>query len=127
MSKFQILVLLLSAFVLPSLLVLGILFYKNRARKKYNKRFANALDAQARVLSINNSMVLRDVRGKLKVAISLEIFMPNAEAYTTNTTWEIDITAIAAIQPGQIVVVKVDNDDKHIIYPNVPWATYWVY
>jgi hypothetical protein len=126
MSKFQILVLLLSAFVLPSLLVLGILFYKNRARKKYDKRFENALDAQARVLSIDNTMVLSDVRGKLKVALSLEIHMPNAEAYTTNTTWEIDITAIAAIQPGQVIVVKVDSDEKNKVYPNVPWATYWL-
>ena len=126
MSKFQILVLLLCAFVLPSLLVLGILFYKNRARKKYDKRFENALDAQARVLSIDNTMVLSDVRGKLKVALSLEIHMPNAEAYTTNTTWEIDITAVAHIQPGLTIAVKVDKDKKTTIYPNVSWATYWL-
>jgi hypothetical protein len=126
MSNIQILLLLLFAFGLPMLLVLGILFYKNRTRKMYDKRFANAQDAQARVLSIDNTMVLRDVRGKLKVAISLEIHMPNAKAYTANTTWEIDITAVAAIQPGQIVSVKVDTDEKNKIYPNVSWATYWL-
>jgi hypothetical protein len=126
MSKFQILVLLLSAFVLPTLLVLGILFYKNRARKKVEIRFSNALYAKARVLSIANSMVLRDVRGKLKVTLSLEIQFPNEEPYTANATWEIDITAIAAIQPGQTVAVKVDADEKTKIYPNVPWATYWL-
>ena len=126
MSNIQILLLLFSAFGLPTLLVLGILFYKNRTRKKVEIRFSNALDAQARVLSINNSMVLRDVRGKLKVAISLEIHVPNAEAYTTNTTWEIDISVVASIQPGQVVVVKVDTDEKNIIYPNVSWATYWL-
>ena len=92
----------------------------------YDKRFANAQDAQARVLSIDNTMVLRDVRGKLKVAISLEIHTPNAKAYTANTTWEIDITAIATIQPGQVVAVKVDADEKSTIYPNVPWAMYWL-
>jgi hypothetical protein len=126
MSNIQILLLLLCAFGLPTLLVLGILFYKNRTRKKVEIRFENALDAQARVLSIDNTMVLRDVRGKLKVAVSLEIHMPNAEAYTTNTTWEIDITAIAHIQPGQIVSVKVATDEKSKIYPNVAWATYWL-
>jgi hypothetical protein len=126
MSKFQILVLLLSAFVLPSLLVLGILLYKNRARKKYDKLFANALDAQARVLSINNSMVLKDVRGKLKIAVSLEIQFPNQDPYTSNATWEIDITAIPQIQPGQTVAVKVDKYKKTTIYPNVPWATNWL-
>lgn len=126
MSYIQILLLLFSAFGLPTLLVLGILFYKNRTRKMYDKRFANALDAQARVLSIANSMVLRDVRGKLKVELSLEIQFPNEEPYTANATWEIDITAIAAIQPGQTVAVKVDADEKTKIYPNVPWARFWL-
>jgi hypothetical protein len=126
MNNIQILLLLLCAFGSPTLLVLGILFYQNRTRKKYDKRFVNALDAQARVLSIDNTMVLRDVRGKLKVSISLEIHMPNAEAYTTNTTWEIDITAVATIQPRQVVAVKVDKYEKSIIYPNVSWATYWL-
>ena len=124
MNHVQIVLLLVIAFGLPVMLVLGILFYKNRTRKMYDKRFANAQDAQARVLSIDNTMVLRDVRGKLKVAISLEIHMPNAKAYTANTTWEIDITAIAHIQPGQIVSVKVATDEKSKIYPNVAWATY---
>jgi len=126
MSNIQILLLLLFAFGLPALLILGILYYKSLARKKYDKRFANALDAQARVLSIDNTMVLRDVRGKLMVAISLEIYVPNAKAYTANTTWEIDITAVATIQPGQVVAVKVDADEKNKIYPNVAWATYWL-
>jgi hypothetical protein len=52
--------------------------------------------------------------------------MPNAKAYTANTTWEIDITAVATIQPGQVVAVKVDADEKSTIYPNVPWAMYWL-
>jgi hypothetical protein len=126
MSKFQILVLLLSAIVLPSLLVIGILFYKNIARKKYDKRFVNALEAQARLLNVVNSMVLKDVRGKLKVELSLEIQVLNAELYTTVSTWEIDITAIAYIQSGQTIAVKVDKDKKTTIYPNVSWATYWL-
>jgi hypothetical protein len=126
MSNIQISLLLLCAFGLPTLLVLGILFYKNRARKKVEICFANALEAQARVLSIANSMVLRDVRGKLKVELSLEIQFPYEESYTANATWEIDITAIAAIQPRQTVAVKVDTDEKTKIYPNVPWARYWL-
>jgi hypothetical protein len=126
MSNLQILLLLLVAFCLPLLLVLAMLFFKCRSQKKLDKRFSLALDAQARVLSINNSMVLRDVRGKLKLSLSLEIHMLNDHSYTTFATWEIDLTAIAHIQPGQTVAVKVDNDEKHIIYPNVPWATYWL-
>ena len=126
MSNIQILLLLFSAFGLPTLLVLGILFYKNRTRKKVEIRFSNALYAQARVLSINNSMVLRDVRGKLKVSLLLEIHMLNNDSYTAKATWEIDLTAIAHIQPGQTVAVRVDTDEKTTIYPNVSWATYWL-
>ena len=126
MSNIEILLLLLFAIGLPTILVLGILYYKSLARKKHDLCFANAQDAQARVLSIDTTMVLRDVRGKLKVAISLEIHMPNAKAYAANTTWEIDITAITHIQPGQIVSVKVATDEKSKIYPNVPWAIYWL-
>jgi len=126
MSNTQILVFLLVGFGFPFMIVLGILYYKNRTRKKVEIRIANALEAQARVLSIANSMVLRDVRGKLKVELSLEIQFPYEESYTANATWEIDITAIAAIQPGQPVAVKVDIDEKTKIYPNVPWATYWL-
>ena len=126
MNNIQILLLIFSAFGLPTLLVLGILFYKNRTRKKVAIRFANALDAQARILSIANSTVLRDIRGKLKVELSLEIQFPYEESYTANATWEIDITAIAHIQPRQTVAVRVDTDEKTTIYPNVPWATYWI-
>ena len=126
MSNIQILFMLLFAFGLPTILVLGILYYKSLARKKHDLCFANAQDAQARVLSIDTTMVLRDVRGKLKIGISIEIYMPNAKAYTANTTWEIDITAVATIQPGQVVAVKVDADEKSTIYPNVPWATCWI-
>ncbi|MCF8319191.1 MAG: hypothetical protein K9H63_02665 [Sphingobacteriaceae bacterium] len=126
MSNIQILLLLLVAFGLPTLLVLGILFFKNISQIKLYKRFSNAIAAQAQVLSIENSMVLRDVRGKLKVSLSLKVHLPNNDAYTANATWEIDLTAIAAIQPGQVVAVKVDTDEKNIIYPNVSWATYWI-
>ena len=126
MSNMQIQLLLLVAFGLPLLLVLAIFFFKSRSQKKLNKRVSLGLDAQARVLSINNSMVLRDVRGKLKVTLSLEIQMPNVEAFITNTTWEIDLTAIAAIQPGQVVAVKVDRAERNKIYPNVAWAWYWL-
>jgi hypothetical protein len=126
MSNIEILLLLLFAFGSPTLLVLGILSYKWLARKMYNKRFANAQDAQARVLSIDTTMVLRDVRGKLKLSLTLEIHILNDHLYTTITTWEIDLTAIAHIQPGQIISVKVDATEKTKIYPNVPWATYWL-
>ena len=126
MSNIQILLLLFSAFGLPILLVFGILFYKNRTRKKVEIRFENALNTQARVLSIADCMVLRDVRGKLKVSLSLEIHMLNDDSYTANATWEIDLTAIAYIQPGQTVAVRVDTDEKTTINPNVPWATYWI-
>jgi hypothetical protein len=126
MNNIQIVLLLVFAFGLPVMLVLGILFYKNRTRKKVEIRFENALDAQARVLNVVNSMVLKDVRGKLKVALSLEIQIPNAAVYSCITTWEIDISAIAHIQPGQTVAVKVDTDEKTTIYPDVSWATYWL-
>lgn len=126
MSNIQILLLLLVAFGLPTILICGILFYKNRTRKKVEIRFENALDAQARVLSIANCMVLRDVRGKLKITVSLDIQVSNEEAYTAVSTWEIDIMAIADIQPGQTVAVRVDTDQKTTIYPNVPWARYWL-
>jgi hypothetical protein len=126
MTNIQILLLLLFAFGLPTLLVSGIFFNKYRIRKKYEIRFSNGLDAQARVLSIANSLVLRDVRGKLKVTLSFEIQFFNEEPYTANATWEIDITAIAHIQPGQTITVKVDTDEKTTIYPNVSWATNWL-
>jgi hypothetical protein len=71
-------------------------------------------------------MVLRDVRGKLKITVSLDIQVSNEEAYTAVSTWEIDIMAIADIQPGQTVAVRVDTDEKTTIYPNVSWARYWL-
>jgi hypothetical protein len=79
------------------------------------------------VVNIENSKVMSDMRGKMKVDLKLEIQMPEGENYLVTDSWLVDMTAVSHIQPGESIPVKVDIDDKNKVYPNVEWAGYWLY
>lgn len=56
--------------------------------------------------------------------LSLQVTPPNGEPYSARTAWLVEVTQMSMLQQGQMLQVKIDQQDPHIIYPNASWAKY---
>ncbi len=131
---------MLPAIVVLILLIAIIAFYIRsniqQARKddqlqekaqEFEERMARAVWAGASIVHLKSQEILADATGTVKAELSLLIQPPDGEAYTASTIWRVDIAALASVQPGQSVSVKIDQHDPQVIYPNVSWARYWIW
>ena len=57
-----------------------------------------------------------------RVDLQLEVHMPGNPAYQVKTTWLVDQEALAYIQEGQEISLKVDPLGPEHVYPNGSWA-----
>jgi hypothetical protein len=59
----------------------------------------------------------------------MRVAPPNSDAYEATTVWKVQQTAIPRVQADQSLTVRIDADDKTIIYPADGWAefskVYW--
>jgi hypothetical protein len=62
--------------------------------------------------------------GRRRVKLQLEIHTPGTAAYLATTTWSIEAEALAYVEVGKEISVKVDPLDLKYVYPNGPWAKY---
>jgi len=84
-----------------------------------NAREAQAAPAQATVISHHTLGTYQD--GSLAfVKIQLQIGEGGGRFATTE--WELNISALTFLQPGQSVAIKIDSVNPELIYPNVSWA-----
>jgi len=90
-------------------------------------RIARAIWAGASVVSLKSQKILEDATGAVRTELTLLVQPPDGEAYPASTVWRIDISALASVQPGESVSIKIDQLDPQIIYPNVSWAQYWAW
>ena len=62
----------------------------------------------------------------LIVHLVLNIQPPVGDVYRGITDWNVgDDIAASQYQKGQSVAVRIDANNPDIIYPDVPWATYY--
>ena len=62
----------------------------------------------------------------LIVHLVLNIQPPAGDVYRGITDWNVgDDIAASQYQKGQTVAVRIDADNPDIVYPGVPWATYY--
>ncbi|RPI16032.1 MAG: hypothetical protein EHM58_12790 [Ignavibacteriae bacterium] len=94
---------------------------------EYEERFEKAIVADAVVKNIQDSKVMSDSRGKVKMDLLLEVYLRGKGYYETTASWIVDASAISQVQPGENIQVKVDANDDNKVYPSVNWAAYWLY
>ncbi len=104
------------------------LAYRAR-RDDYEERAQRGVWANATVVNIRNRPELSPVgpATRLRVDLRLQVDAPGGQKYSATTAWIVDSYALAQLQPGQPVSVKIDPDDPQKVYPNVSWATPWLY
>jgi hypothetical protein len=97
---------------------------RHEADAQFQTRAARAVWADATILSVRNCSPKRELSGKTMIDLKLQVMTADKKPYTASTVWLIDSIALAALQPGQHIPVKIDRDDSRIIYPNMMGMEY---
>ena len=116
-------------YALP-LLTIGFLawfFFRSRRSRKPklekvddHTRQERALWAWAKILSSSQEPV--NTYRMARVTLQLEIHMLGSPAYQAHITWLVEQEALAYIQEGKEISLKVDPMDPQYIYPKGSWA-----
>ena len=119
----------LFSFALP-LLTLGFLGWYflrlRRSRKPKNAkddpttRQERAVWAWAKILSSSQGPV--NAFRMARVEMQLEVHMPGTPAYQAKTTWLVEQDALASVEEGKEIALKVDPLGPQHVYPNGTWA-----
>jgi hypothetical protein len=56
--------------------------------------------------------------------LSLEVKPTRGGEYMTRLTWLVEVSRMFLLQQGQILSVKINQQDQKIIYPYGDWAKY---
>jgi hypothetical protein len=92
------------------------------AKVDQRTRQERAVWAWANILSANRGQV--NTLHMVRVELTLEIHLPGTPAYQGKTTWLVEEQALASVEEGREISVKVDPQDTQYIYPSGGWAKY---
>lgn len=96
------------------------------AQQQIDTTLARVSTASATVLQVGqpSGMMRKPRLGSSHVLLTLDIHPASGPSYQASTLWQVDLTALAQLQPGQTIPVRIDADTPATIYPNVGWASY---
>jgi uncharacterized membrane protein YcaP (DUF421 family) len=125
------LLLITAATVLLLVLLFAFFFVRGSRRIKQMQQdvFANAIPAQAMVLSLmRGDFTTGGSFRKLEVKLTLRVQHPQLAPYDASTEWLVDELALPQVQPQQVVPVRVNRDNPQRVYPGVEWAEFsdWI-
>jgi len=122
-------VILILSFSIPVFVIIVILFFMRRGLRKnikysedLNRKISAARPSTAVVLSASQGITSGDIHRiiHLKLKINDGFGLP----YETKTTWFINTLHFDKIREGNAIMVKVDAENKNIIYPAETWGKY---
>ena len=114
---------------IPAVIILFVFLFIRRKFAK-NKKFAdelrqkiaNARPANAKVLSASQGIVGGSI--KRLIFLKLEINDGFGQNYEAEAAWFVDTLHFDKIKEGSFFSVKVNSENKSIIYPGESWAVY---
>jgi hypothetical protein len=114
------------------MLVIGLMtwfFVRARRQRKpktekdnHQTRQDRAVWAWAKILSSSQGPV--NTFRMARVEMQLEVHMPGTQAYLAKTTWLVEQEALASVEEGKEISLKVDPLGPQYVYPNGPWARF---
>ena len=117
------------ALVVPILTVIFIVWYFLRTRRSRKSKTAKddpttrqerAVWAWAKILSSSQGAV--NTFRMARVEMELEVHMPGTPAYQAKARWLVEQDALAAMEEGKEIALKVDPLGPQYVYPNGTWA-----
>ncbi|HMS32526.1 MAG TPA: hypothetical protein PKC91_00425 [Ignavibacteria bacterium] len=122
-------IILVLSFAVPAIVILVILYFVRKGLKKdakyaeeLSKKISAARPATALILSASQGIISGDINRiiHLKLKISDGFVAP----YEAKTTWFVNTLHFDKIREGNGIMVKVDAEDKSIIYPAESWGRF---
>ena len=92
------------------------------AKDDTNTRLERAVWAWAKILSSSQGPV--NTFHMARVEMQLEVHMPGSPAYQAKATWLVEQDALASVETGKEISLKVDPLGPQYVYPNGSWAKY---
>lgn len=86
----------------------------------------HAMEATAIVIS-KNEIIAPNAGGFAKVDLQLEVHLPGKSPYQVSTCWLVKVDSLDQVAPGRNIPVKLDSKKTERPFPNVPWATPWIF
>jgi hypothetical protein len=83
-------------------------------------RQERAVWAWAKILSSSQGAI--NTFRMARVEMKLEVHMPGSPAYQANATWLVEQEALASIEEGKEIALKVDPLGPQHVFPNGSWA-----
>jgi hypothetical protein len=93
---------------------------KKKTKDTSQMRRERAVWAWARVVTSTHGTA--GLGGMVRVTLELEVHLPGTPPFTATTTWLVEQEALAYVETGKEISLKVDPQDLKYIYPNGPWA-----
>ncbi len=106
------------------LIVAGVLALYLRARevKDFYRRRSKAVSGTAKIVSVDSSENSKTT-GQILANLSLEITPPSGNPYNLyDIQWFIEPAAASKVQPGTVMKIRIDPQDRRVIYPSERWA-----
>jgi hypothetical protein len=94
--------------------------------REFLDRQSHAAWATASLLSVSGGIIGSEhgVSNWARYELSLRVAPPEGEPYTARTAWLVEVARMSSLQPGQEIQVRIDLQDRQIIYPGADWARY---
>lgn len=122
-------IILITSFTVPVIVIVMIIYFMRRSFRK-DVKFAEDLNfkinaarpATAVILSVSLGISSGDISHIIH--LKLKISDGFGQPYETKTTWFINTLHFDKIREGNAIIVKVDKDNKNIIYPAESWGRF---
>lgn len=97
-----------------------------KAMEEINATLARATPALAEVtrIDLTHPMGRKPRMSAVYCALNLQIHPPEGAPFQATTVWEVSRSALPQIQPGQVISVRIDADQRATIYPDIPGVWY---
>ncbi len=122
-------IILIISFAVPVIVII-LIFYFMRRRMKKDAEFSEELDrkissarpATAEVISASQGIISGDINRIIH--LNLKISDGFGSPYDAKTTWFVNTLHFDKIKEGNTIMVKVDSDNKYVIYPAESWGRF---
>jgi len=93
---------------------------KKKSKDSPQAHRERAVWAWARIVSSTRGEA--GLGGMVRVTLNLEVHLPGTPPFNATTPWLVEQEALAYVEIGKDISLKVDPQDLNYIYPNGPWA-----
>ncbi|MBS1516579.1 MAG: hypothetical protein JSS91_00655 [Bacteroidetes bacterium] len=122
-------IILILSFAVPVAVILLILYFLRRGFKKQKKyadelkqKISKAKPATAEIISASQGMTGGDINRIIH--LKLRIIDGFSEPYAAETTWFVNTLHFDKIKEGNVIRVRIDSENRSIIYPEESWGKY---